>query len=301
MTELCFSVVICTKDRRLLLRECLSSLAANNFTSKAFEVLVVDNGSKDKTKEEVDGFSNSFEFIHYIFEERPGLSIARNTGIMKAGSPWIIFLDDDAKAAPDFLDRFYNSISNFDFQVIGGVFYPWFSHGPVDWMPSSVIQFPLLRMDRGPIERGVFVAGGICAFKKEWLLRVGLFPEKIGMRGDIIGYGEENEVQERIWKLGGEIWFDPEWRIDHYVAPYKYEIKWHVKRLIGKGRDYQYRIGPLTNLEIIKMLFKLGIAATFLSINNSLKFIFKRPYPWQMWFLDSFSFSLMSWGRILAS
>lgn len=301
MTELAFSVAICTRDRRLLLRECLSSLAANNFTTQAFEILVIDNGSIDKTKEEVDRFSDSFEFIRYISEERLGLSIARNTAISRAKSPWLVFLDDDAKAAPDFLWRFYDSISNYDFEGIGGVFYPWYSQGPVDWMPSSVIQFPVLRADRGPLKRGSFIAGGICAFKKEWLERAGLFSEKIGMRGNVVGYGEENEVQEKIWKLGGEIWFDPEWRMEHYVAPYKYEIKWHVKRLIGKGRDFQFRIGPLTNIEIINLLLKLSFAGAFLGMYNSMKFIFKKPYPWQMWFLESFSFSFMAWGRILSN
>ena len=301
MIELAFSVAICTRDRKLLLRECLASLAANNFTTQPFEVLVIDNGSSDKTKEEVDRFSGSFEFIRYISEERLGLSIARNTAISRAKSPWLVFLDDDAKASPDFLWRFYDSISNYDFDGIGGVFYPWYSRGPVAWMPSSVIQFPLLRADRGPLKRGSFIAGGICAFKKEWLERIGLFSEKIGMRGNVVGYGEENEIQERIWKLGGEIWFDPEWKIEHYVAPYKYEIKWHVKRLIGKGRDFQFRIGPLTKLEVFKLLLKLGFAGAFLGIYNSMKFIFINPYPWQMWFLESFSFSLMAWGRILSN
>ncbi|RAI85591.1 glycosyltransferase family 2 protein [Algoriphagus yeomjeoni] len=293
--------MICTKNRCLILRECLSSLVANNFTLESFEVLVIDNGSIDGTKEEVYRFRESFEFIHYYFEERIGLSIARNTGINKVRSPWVVFLDDDSKPAPDFLWRFHDSISKFNFDGIGGVFYPWYSQGPVAWIPSSVIQFPVLRSDRGPLLRGTFVAGGISAFKKEWLERVGLFPENIGMRGDIVGYGEENEVQERIWKLGGEIWFDPDWRIAHYVAPYKYEIKWHVKRLIGKGRDYQSRIGQLTNFEVFKLFLNLSFTGAYHGIFNSMKFIFKKSYPWQMWFLDSFSFSLMAWGRILSN
>lgn len=298
MTELAFSVAICTRDRRLLLRECLSSLAANNFTTQAFEVLVIDNGSRDKTKEEVDRFSDSFEFIRYISEERLGLSIARNTAISRAKSPWLVFLDDDAKAAPDFLCRFYDSISNYEFEGIGGVFYPWYSLGGAPWIPKSVTHFPVLRESIGPIDKNSYVAGGICAFKKDWLERIGLFPEGIGMRGDIVGYGEENEVQDRIRKIGGDIWFNPNWKMEHYVAPYKYQIGWHIKRLIGKGRDFQLRQGKIGFPLKVKFFSKFILIGFFLGLKNSFRMFFNQGYVWQQWFLDSFSFSLITLGRI---
>lgn len=298
MTQPKFSIIICTRNRADLLKECLNSLKSNEFQSCDFEVLVIDNGSEDSTKQVFESFENYFTQLLYFFEAKVGLSVARNRGIREAKSDWLVFLDDDAKATPGFLSRFYFLIQNFEFSGIGGIFKPWFSQKSVTWIPKAVIESPVYLNETGPLPNEISVPGGICAFSKEWLKRVGLFPENLGMRGEVVGYGEENYVQDKIRSLGGEIWFDPNWEILHYVAPYKYEISWHVKRLKGKGRDYQIREGKLSFLQKFFLFIKASLAGVFLALKNLHKLIFNKSYPWQSWLLDSFSFTLISYGRL---
>ncbi|WP_051260850.1 glycosyltransferase family 2 protein [Algoriphagus marincola] len=294
-----FSIIICTHNREKLLFSCLSSLVENRFNEVDFEILVIDNGSKDRSKEIVVLFEAKLN-ISYFYEPRIGLSIARNRGIYEAKADWVVFLDDDSKVSSNFLQRFYFLISNFRFAGIGGRFLPWWSLGLVPWIPKSVVESPLLRLDVGPISNNVAVPGGICAFSKQWLKNVGLFPEEIGMRGDVVGYGEENVVQDRIRQSGGEIWFDPYWKIYHYVAPYKYHIKWHIKRMIGKGRDFQIRHG---RLDLHKKLFFIvrGVSVGIIyGLRNFFPLLTQRGFYWQNWVLKSFSHSLFLIGRVLA-
>src|SRR5690242_12762543 len=69
------SVVICTRNRPIALKKCIQSLLNNE--DKNFELIVVDNApDNDDTKKIVEQFPD----VRYVFEERKGLDIARNTG-----------------------------------------------------------------------------------------------------------------------------------------------------------------------------------------------------------------------------
>ncbi len=79
------SVIITTFNRPKLLQRALSSVLKQ--TLKPFEVIVVDDGSKDRLK--------TLEGIKYIYKQNGGISSARNLGIKKAKGNWVAFLDDD--------------------------------------------------------------------------------------------------------------------------------------------------------------------------------------------------------------
>jgi len=89
------SVVICTRNRSRDLCRCLHSLFAQ--TCLPSEVIVVDNAPTDDSTYSV---VKQFAGVIYYKEQRPGLSIARNTGIRLAGTPVIAFTDDDVVLHP---------------------------------------------------------------------------------------------------------------------------------------------------------------------------------------------------------
>jgi glycosyltransferase involved in cell wall biosynthesis len=91
------SVVVCTRDRALSLKNTLASLAELDYPE--YEVVVVDNCSReDATARAVQqsGF-------RYVREDRPGLDWARNRGVQEARFDIIAFIDDDAVAMPSWL------------------------------------------------------------------------------------------------------------------------------------------------------------------------------------------------------
>lgn len=84
------SVVIPTYNRAELLRLTLDSVKAQ--TSAAFEVIVIDDGSTDHTREVCAEYG---QFIRYVHQSNAGLSAARNAGIREASGDWIALCDSD--------------------------------------------------------------------------------------------------------------------------------------------------------------------------------------------------------------
>ena len=95
-----FSVIIPTYNRAKYLKKAIKSVLKQTYRN--FEVIVVDDGSKDKTKKVAKRFGGQ---IRYIRQKHRGPSAARNTGIKHARGRYIAFLDSDDKFLPRKLEK----------------------------------------------------------------------------------------------------------------------------------------------------------------------------------------------------
>lgn len=82
------SVVIPTYNRSDFILRAIESV--RNQTIKVDEIIVIDDGSNDKTKELIENLD-----LKYIYQKNSGVSNARNRGIKEAKNNWIAFLDSD--------------------------------------------------------------------------------------------------------------------------------------------------------------------------------------------------------------
>lgn len=98
--SLSISVVVITLNRAKSLRETLDSLVRQ--MRRPDEVVVVDNGSTDGTKEAVLSFKDRLN-IKYVYEGRRGIPYARNAGVRNAAKDIIAFIDDDCMADRNWL------------------------------------------------------------------------------------------------------------------------------------------------------------------------------------------------------
>ena len=112
------SVVVCTRDRPAVLRECLRSL--RDVSARAEEVIVVDNSTVGSMRDVVEEFPEAT----YVREARPGLSRARNTGIRAASGTLIAFTDDDTTVHPEWLTRLRSAFAEPDVMVVTGLVLP---------------------------------------------------------------------------------------------------------------------------------------------------------------------------------
>jgi glycosyltransferase involved in cell wall biosynthesis len=95
------SVIIPTYNRKDLLRETLNSLAQQTYPSDRFEVVVVDDGSTDGTKEIA---AEAFPFtLRYLWQSNQGDAAARNFGARRSQADILVFLDDDILVEPGYL------------------------------------------------------------------------------------------------------------------------------------------------------------------------------------------------------
>lgn len=94
------SVVIPTYNHERYIAEALDSVLAQTY--KDYEVIVVDDGSIDNTREVVESFGAA---IRYIYQQNQRMSAARNTGIRSAHGEYIAFLDSDDIWLPEKLEK----------------------------------------------------------------------------------------------------------------------------------------------------------------------------------------------------
>ncbi len=94
------SVIIPTYNRCDSLKRAINSVIKQTITPK--EIIIVDNGSTDKTYQMV---SSLFPEINYFIEKKRGVSAARNKGILESKSKWIAFLDSDDAWKPTKLEK----------------------------------------------------------------------------------------------------------------------------------------------------------------------------------------------------
>jgi GT2 family glycosyltransferase len=95
------SVVIPTFNQAGLLRHCLRSMAGQTLNSATYEIIVVDDGSTDHTREVIEEFQPRVTPLH--LSTNRGRSAARNAGVAAARAPVIVFTDSDVAVRPDFL------------------------------------------------------------------------------------------------------------------------------------------------------------------------------------------------------
>lgn len=90
------SVIIPTYNRAKLIRRAVDSVLSQSY--KDYEIIIVDDGSTDNTKEILANYDGS---IRYIYKNNEGISATRNRGIKEAKGEFIAFLDSDDEWLPD--------------------------------------------------------------------------------------------------------------------------------------------------------------------------------------------------------
>ena len=89
------SVIIPTFNRKETLKRAIQSVVMQSYTP--FEIIVIDDGSDDGTKE---WLKDNYPYVKYIYQMNSGVSSARNKGIKFARGDWIALLDSDDEWLP---------------------------------------------------------------------------------------------------------------------------------------------------------------------------------------------------------
>ena len=99
-----FSIIIPLYNKERQIARTLDSVLAQTITD--YEVIIVDDGSRDNGSEIVKDYSTKDSRVRYIYKENGGVSSARNRGIKEAKGEWFVFLDADDEMLPTALSGF---------------------------------------------------------------------------------------------------------------------------------------------------------------------------------------------------
>ncbi len=89
------SILIPLYNKEKFITRCLNSLLAQDLSAEEYEIIIVDDGSKDSGADIVDKFSQEHDNIHLIRQENQGPSAARNRCLESSKGEYLYFLDAD--------------------------------------------------------------------------------------------------------------------------------------------------------------------------------------------------------------
>lgn len=106
-----FSIILPTYNRLDLLPKAVDSVLAQTYQN--FELIIIDDGSSDGTREYIKkNYASRLESekIKYIYKENSGVCKTRNVGLRVARYPWIAYIDSDNEITSDFLEIYKQAI-----------------------------------------------------------------------------------------------------------------------------------------------------------------------------------------------
>ena len=234
------AVVIPTLNEEKFIARCLDSVISQSYPFADMDVMVVDGGSEDRTKDIVEGYKQKYSNIRFINNPGRIQSIAFNIGVKNSDAPYIVRLDAHATYNKVYIER---CIKNFSADAeflgcspelvgnVGGVCSIRPQHSGLIAESSAI-----LNQSKFGIGGAAFRVGAPAGFVDT--VPFGCFPRKVinqigGMREDL-PRGEDNEFNSRIRKAGYKIYLDPEIVCTYFSRD---TLKANIKQMYANGES----------------------------------------------------------------
>lgn len=233
------SVIICayTMARWDDLCEAIDSLRRQTYRPGEI-VLVIDHNDALFTRVQQQGWTDVMVVANHNAQ---GLSGARNTGIATARHDLLVFLDDDAIAAPDWLVQYVFHAANPNVLGCTGTIEPqWVGDRP-RWFPDEFLWVVGCSYRGQPttLQTVRNVLGASMLIKRTMFERVGGFSNHLGRSGGTLASCEETEMCIRGGAAfpAGHFLFVPSARIDHKIPGDRLSWGYYRRRCFAEGRS----------------------------------------------------------------
>lgn len=224
------SIIIPVYNDSERLKICLDALEKQDYPSDLYEVIVIDNASKEPVAPVTDQFAR----VTRVYEASPGPDVARNAGLAVAKGQYLAFTDSDCIPYPDWLRRGVEGLLKHpDVGLIGG---------RVDVFPQDANAITIVELYESvfafPTQLNIvahhFMPTCNMFTTRQVFDKVGLFDPDLKTPGD-------EEWGQRVHAHGLELIYDPDLAIRHparrtYAALHK-KIKRITYRFVGLLRE----------------------------------------------------------------
>lgn len=233
------TVAIPTYNRADFLRQTLAGIVAQQFPRDHFEVLVIDNNSRDHTRAVVAEFASAKPAPRYILEPQQGLDYARNRAIAEARGDIVLFGDDDILVAPDWIAQMAVPLladPTRRIGAVGGEVIPVFPDGLPDWVREW--HAPLaFRADTGPLPPQHSPMGANLAFPKWAFEQLGPFHTALDRAAGNYFSGGDSEMIRRVRAAGLEVWFSPAAAVKHQMPASRTTFRYARRHAFDSARS----------------------------------------------------------------
>ncbi|MRJ06734.1 MAG: glycosyltransferase family 2 protein [Epsilonproteobacteria bacterium] len=208
------SVIMPTLNEEKFIGRALESLLETSLSPEEMEILIVDGGSRDRTREIVKEYQKRYPFIHLLENPHKIVPIAMNIGIKKARGEYIVRVDAHSIYPPDYIAQLVKYHQQLGADNVGGRVVTQLA----EKSPTAVAIANTLNDKLGvgssfrtisdlkirPVDTVPFGC-----YKKELLEKIGLYNPKLVRNQDI-------ELNKRIIRNGGKIYLIPQIEIGYF-------------------------------------------------------------------------------------
>lgn len=241
------SIIVPTLNRYDLLKLFLNSLLKQTVPLDEFEVLIIDNGSTDNTKDLVKEFRGLLN-LRYLYEPRNGLHYGRHLGFVESKAEIITYADDDIIAFPTWIESIITSFNkDKNIMLVGGNNYPKFESQPPKWIldlwntvsnGEKKITW-LSVIDMGNIAKYISsknIYGCNYSVRKVLLKETGGFhPDGFSKKNILFRGDGENHVTDFVLNNNYKIFFNPGASVYHFVPTKRMSIDYVKNRYFNEG------------------------------------------------------------------
>ncbi|RWP08205.1 MAG: glycosyltransferase [Mesorhizobium sp.] len=229
------SFIVCTRNRVAVLEPCIKSIQAACRAHPAFaaELVVVDNGSTDRTAERLASIAELSDIpLTAVCEPRRGLAAARNAGLARARGRVLVFVDDDCQLHGDYLSDLQRHYGTGERVVRGGRV----EIGDARDLPFTIKRSLVRERLTSDVHPGGFVLGCNMTMHRDAAARIGLFDERFGAGGPLRS-AEDTDYLVRAVLLGIPVEYVPDMMIFHHHGrrDHKAIEKLHRDYCLGNG------------------------------------------------------------------
>jgi glycosyltransferase involved in cell wall biosynthesis len=215
------SVIIPVYNVEKYLARCLNSIIKNTY--KNIEIILVNDGSKDKSQEIIDKYKNKYgNIIKAREQENKGPAEARNVGIEMASGEYLMFIDSDDFIKEDYIENYVKTLKEADYDLVAGGYHKWI---------DGKITYTIALQDE-PWAKFMIMGPYTKLYKKSFLQENNIKFVKVNIGEDIYFNLQVNALAKKV-------------KIIDYVGYYWYTNNESISNTMHKD---------IKNLEIDKML-----------------------------------------------